>query len=606
MAKTDPTARSLSIRSLSSQILGALIVLALVLSAVNAAAWWDGKWQYRKKIQLDATAKGADIKENLMDVPVLVRLHLGNFSFSSAKADGSDIRFLSADDKSPLKYHIEKFDPKEEIALIWVKVPRITGGSGQDSVWMYYGNPSAPDGQDPGGTYDVSQIAVYHLHEKDGAPRDSTSFGNHSLSITGKLGLPAIIGGGAQFGGAGQVMKIGDSPSLNFTKGFTFSAWVRLNQPVKDAPLLSWDDGSQSILVGVDETKVFCSLRQGSGTVATPRTAALTPKRWQHLAVTIDPNNRITIYIDGSEMVSARMTGTVPAPASMDMIIGGSSKGGNSFVGDIDEIQLSSIARVSGWIRAAFRGQGSDSQLATVLEEESGGGSSEALTIQLLKVIVRTITLDGWIIIGILAIMGCASTAVFVQKVKIIRLTNKGNTRFSENFRTAADPLSLAESDQDIRDSSLYRVYSAGLDELKSRMDRQGTAAKEAITGRAMTAFKAALERASMNESRRYSAGMIILNMSVAGGPFLGLLGTVWGVMNTFASLAEAGEANLTAIAPGVASALACTLAGLLVAIPALFASSYLTGLIKDLSADNNVFIDELIIRLEEEKGEAA
>jgi biopolymer transport protein ExbB len=102
--------------------LAALVVLGL-LAAPNAHAWWDGKWKQRMKIQFDTSAKAADIKESLIDVPVLIRLHTGNFSFSNAKADGSDIRFVSADDKTPLKYHIEKFDPKEEIALIWVKVP---------------------------------------------------------------------------------------------------------------------------------------------------------------------------------------------------------------------------------------------------------------------------------------------------------------------------------------------------------------------------------------------------------------------------------------------------------------------------------------------------
>jgi len=77
---------------------------------------------------------------------VLIRLHSGNFSFSGSKADGSDIRFVSADDKSPLKYHIEKFDSKEEIALVWVKaLPGYPANSNQDFIWMYYGNSSAPE-----------------------------------------------------------------------------------------------------------------------------------------------------------------------------------------------------------------------------------------------------------------------------------------------------------------------------------------------------------------------------------------------------------------------------------------------------------------------------
>jgi biopolymer transport protein ExbB len=108
----------------------------------------------------------------------------------------------------------------------------------------------------------------------------------------------------------------------------------------------------------------------------------------------------------------------------------------------------------------------------------------------------------------------------------------------------------------------------------------------------------------AIQESRRLASGTLILNIAVTGSPFMGLLGTVWGVMNTFARLAESSEANLAAIAPGVASALACTLAGLLVAIPALFAYSYLTGRIRDLNADTKMFIDEFVFKLE--KGKAS
>jgi biopolymer transport protein ExbB len=222
-----------------------------------------------------------------------------------------------------------------------------------------------------------------------------------------------------------------------------------------------------------------------------------------------------------------------------------------------------------------------------------------------MKVIIRTITLDGWLIIGFLALMGSGSFVIFMQKINVINRAKKENKTFAEQFRKIEHPLSLSDKDEDFPNSSLYRVYKAGVDELKILQDRQGEESFKkgnGISGRAMNGFKAALEKASMMESRRFAVGMIVMNMSVAGGPFLGLLGTVWGVMNTFAGLAEAGEANLTAIAPGVASALACTLAGLLVAIPSLFASSYITGHLKDMSADLNVFIDDFILSLEEEK----
>jgi biopolymer transport protein ExbB len=240
----------------------------------------------------------------------------------------------------------------------------------------------------------------------------------------------------------------------------------------------------------------------------------------------------------------------------------------------------------------------------TVLDEESGdGGGKESLTIRLLKVIIRTITLDGWLIIGFLFLMGCTSLYILRQKVVILKQAVKGNAAFSEAFRSLEDPVALLEKEEDFPASSLYRVYKAGCEELHVCMKRKGGSFKEGdpLSDRVMNSFKAALEKAAMYESRRLSAGMVIMNMSVAGAPFLGLLGTVWGVMNTFAGLAEAGEANLTAIAPGVASALACTMAGLLVAIPALFASSYITSRIKDMNADVNVFMDDFILKMEED-----
>src|SRR6266480_1364317 len=176
--------------------------LVLVVGVFNANAWWDKKWQYRKKVAFDLSEKGANIKDNLTDVPVLVRLHSGNFTFANAKKDGTDLRFMSADDKVPLKFHIEKFDTKQEIALVWVRVPQVAGGGSQDAVWLYYGNDSAPGGlEEAGGTDGTGQVLVYHLSEADGAPKDATSYGNHASAFAGTHGTPAAIGNGVTFKG---------------------------------------------------------------------------------------------------------------------------------------------------------------------------------------------------------------------------------------------------------------------------------------------------------------------------------------------------------------------------------------------------------------------
>ena len=124
-------------------VAASIVLVSIFAGSLQAHAWWDDKWQYRKKIVFDTTSTGADIKENLNDTTVLLRLHTANFNFAGAKEDGSDIRFMSGDDKLPLKFEKESYDAANEIALFWVKVPRIMAGSKQDFIWMYYGNKSA-------------------------------------------------------------------------------------------------------------------------------------------------------------------------------------------------------------------------------------------------------------------------------------------------------------------------------------------------------------------------------------------------------------------------------------------------------------------------------
>ena len=93
---------------------------------------------------------------------------------------------------------------------------------------------------------------------------------------------------------------------------------------------------------------------------------------------------------------------------------------------------------------------------------------------------------------------------------------------------------------------------------------------------------------------------MGLLTNSISGGPFIGLAGTVLGVMITFASVAAAGEVNINAIAPGIAAALLATVAGLVVAIPAMFGYNSLLVRSKKITARNQIFADELEKRIAE------
>jgi biopolymer transport protein ExbB len=403
-----------------------------------------------------------------------------------------------------------------------------------------------------------------------------------------------VIGNGATFKGGADKIVVPRSPSINFAKGFSFSAWVRFDQPQKDARLFSWQDGTQSLVVGIDGDKPFAQVAAGGKPTSTATSAAaMSIKAWHHVAVSAEPGKRLTLYLDGLEAAGANLGAELPAPA-VDLIFA------SAYMGELDEIQLANVARPAAWFTAAVSGQGPDGKLTSYMQEESGKGGGENLTIRLMKVTARSITFDGWMIIALCTTMLFMAAGVFVNKFTRLQRIKRGNEAFLESFNHLHDPLELDQEDASFQHSSLFRIYQAGYDRIMNWVEkREETEGDVALTTSAMNIFRAALDRANSEELKKMNAWMIVLTLGISGGPFWGLLGTVWGVMNTFASLAEAGEANLSAIAPGVASALACTLFGLLVAIPALFAYSFLIMHMKNLNVETRHFMEEYALRVE-------
>src|SRR5262249_42534663 len=108
-----------------------------------------------------------------------------------------------------------------------------------------------------------------------------------------------------------------------------------------------------------------------------------------------------------------------------------------------------------------------------------------------------------------------------------------------------------------------------------------------------------ALERAASTQSLSLEKGMIILSTAVAGGPVIGLFGTVWGVMETFSGIGRAGAGSPHAMAPGVGAALLATVAGLSVAIPAMFAYNYMVTTIRAITQELDGFATEYATGME-------
>ena len=156
-------------KPLAVGLAGFLAATALAGPAL-ASGWWQGDYAYRTKINVNA--QGVGVGGEVARAPVLVRLHTGNFDFADVKKDGSDLRFVAGDDRTPLAFHIEKWAPDEQQALVWVDVSGIKPGAAQ-AIYAYYGNDKAEGGQNVAGTYGPDYRLVWHF-DAAGAPRDAT------------------------------------------------------------------------------------------------------------------------------------------------------------------------------------------------------------------------------------------------------------------------------------------------------------------------------------------------------------------------------------------------------------------------------------------------
>jgi len=168
--------------------------------------------------------------------------------------------------------------------------------------------------------------------------------------------------------------------------------------------------------------------------------------------------------------------------------------------------------------------------------------------------------------------------------------------------------LRMFESDARFPGSPVFKVYRAGCHELtfhllgSAEIDETFRARLEIadkITPAQMHAVSAAMERAVGETALKLESQMILLATAVSGAPFLGLLGTVWGVMDTFTGVAEAGSANLAAMAPGVSGALITTVTALCVAIPAMFGYNFLVTSIRGMIVEMDNFAAELASEFE-------
>jgi biopolymer transport protein ExbB len=467
-----------------------------------------------------------------------------------------------------------------------------------------------------------------------------------------------MIGYGVKLDASAPI-RLQISPSLTIPAGQagTWSMWIRPNDDARTAILYQHRDGTNALTIGLDQGVPYAEIAAGGTVERAGGGAAISPAAWHHIAVTFA--DKLAVYVDGESRGdvavampalagAAVVGGSVPGPASSapasDAAAPGAPPGAPTaptpsttppaaaappgaqpgapqqaapasaapaapppnFAGLIDEFRISKIARPVGAIQVWVRSEGPQANLVSfdVPEEASVFGSGY------IGIIIRSVTTDAWVVIGILGIMAAISFSVMVAKATYLGRVGRTNRLFREAFRAsvsrAAGAASTglaaisAESQPALRHSPLYRVYEVGVRELLDREENGVIDERGMLPPQSLAAIRASMDAGLVLETQRLNRLMVLLTIAIAGGPFIGLLGTVIGVMITFAAIAAAGDVNVNAIAPGIAAALLATVAGLFVAIPALFGYNYFATRIRDTVGELTVFVDELVTRMGE------
>jgi len=236
---------------------------------------------------------------------------------------------------------------------------------------------------------------------------------------------------------------------------------------------------------------------------------------------------------------------------------------------------------------------------------------------------IKRATPEGLITMSVLFVLSLFSWSIIITKARQLYIARKWARKFFAAYSETRDPMDIKRKDEEFEGAPAYQVYIRGADEVDYQLknnpvqveartafvnDPEQGHGNTDILARTRTikismssyeAVKVVMEEAAAEEAMKLEKGMIVLSTAVAGGPFIGLLGTVWGVMETFAGIASAGSASLTAMAPGVAGALICTVIGLLVAIPAMFSYNFMVTSIRHITQELDGFAARYANQLE-------
>jgi biopolymer transport protein TolQ len=190
-----------------------------------------------------------------------------------------------------------------------------------------------------------------------------------------------------------------------------------------------------------------------------------------------------------------------------------------------------------------------------------------------------------------LILLSIACWSITIQKILQFRKANQDTNAFTQLFWETRNFARIDDGSRRLASSPLTKVFASGYREIMAMI--QDSPSKKAELDLEMV--ERALRRAEVDESARLEKGVTFLATTASAAPFIGLFGTVWGIMNAFHGLGDAKSSTLQAVAPGISEALVATAIGLAAAIPAAIAYNFFTVTIKRFRQSMSSFSAEFI-----------
>lgn len=196
------------------------------------------------------------------------------------------------------------------------------------------------------------------------------------------------------------------------------------------------------------------------------------------------------------------------------------------------------------------------------------------------------------VVLLILLIFSLISWAIILSKWSLLRRARVQSGRFVRAFRKAQRLQDVSSVAEQFRPSPLVGVFESGYEEYRRQTGMLGNP----------VAIQRAMQIATSEEMTRFERNLPWLAITGAVTPFIGLFGTVWGIIDAFHGLGTAGAATLRAVAPGISEALITTAAGLAAAIPAVIAYNLIGGSIREFASRGDDFALEMLNAVERQQ----